>query len=143
MSDLKNENTFDSQERKPQAGIPADSWMYLLFQGLLSVGFIGYFAFRNHWAVYIFAHIGALGVAGFFGCFAGAIAKKKGFDYWKALSLGFTLPIILGIIVAYAAESVRANGLPGTCGGIVSLIVGAVIVISYSFAKQRMGSRLS
>ncbi len=143
MSELERTNSADEHKGRAKRPIPNETKLCLLFQGLLSIGFIGYFAFRNHWAVYIFAHIGALGVAGFFGCFAGAIAKSKGYQYGRALLFGSALPLILGIIVAYLVVLPRDNGLPGTCGGTIGLLVGILVVIGYALARRRKGTQLS
>ncbi len=143
MSELERADTADEHKGTAKRRIPNETRLCLLFQGLLSIGFIGYFAFRNHWVVYIFAHIGALGVAGFFGSFAGAIAKSKGYQYATALLLGSALPLILGIIGAYLVVLPRDNGLPGTCGGTITLLVGLLVVIGYALAKHRERTQLS
>lgn len=100
-------------------------------------GLIGYFTFWNHWIRYIFAHIGALGIIGFFACLAGTIAARKGLSYKKAVLLGFFPPIILGIIADYLVDPPRESWLPSSCGGIVSLGVALIVVIIYFFAKER------
>ena len=74
---------------------------------------------------------------GFYGCLTGAIAKKKGYNYWRAFQIGFFLPIILGGISAFLFVPESERGLPLTCGGWVSLAAGIVVVISYSFIKKR------
>ena len=103
----------------------------------LIFGLITYFIFRDHWIRYIFAHIGALGLIGLFACLTGAIAKKKGLNYRKAVLLGFFPSILLGIIVDYLIDPPRENGLPSSCGGIVSLAVALIIVIVYFIAKEK------
>ena len=103
----------------------------------LIIGLIGYFIFRNHWTRYIFAHIGALGIIGLFACLAGAIAQKKGLNYRKAVLLGFFSSMFLGIIADYLVDPPRNNALPSSCGGIISLSVGLIVVVIYLFAKER------
>ena len=103
----------------------------------LIFGLIGYLIFWNHWLKYIFVHIGALGILGFFACFAGSIAKRKGLNYRKAVLYGFFHPIVLGIIADYLVDPPRANGLPSSCGGIVSLAVALIVVIIYLTAKKK------
>jgi hypothetical protein len=114
----------------------SESNIQLVFLGLLSVSFIGYFAFREQWIGFIFAHIAALSIMGFYGCSAGAIAKMKGYSYWRAFQIGFILPIILGVISAFLLPAGPRN-LPLTCGGWTSLVVGIIIIVSYAFLKQR------
>ncbi len=70
--------------------------------GFLIVGSIGYFSIpREIWTFYLFAHLGALGVMGLFGCAAGLIARKKYRGYWTAFSLGFFFPIISGFVAVF------------------------------------------
>ncbi len=114
-----------------------ESKLHLLFLGLLSISFIGYFALRELWIGFIFAHVAALGIMGFYGCLAGAIAKKKGYTYGRAFQIGFFLPIILGGISAFLFVPSGQRGLPLTCGGWVALAAGIVVVISYSFVKKK------
>lgn len=103
----------------------------------LIFGLIGYFIFLSHWLRYIFIHIGALGILGFFACFAGVIADRKGLNYRKAVLFGFFPPIVIGIIADYLVDPPRANGLPSSCGGIVSLAVALIVVIIYLTAKKK------
>lgn len=86
---------------------------------------------------YIFAHIGALGIISLFACLAGAIAEKKGLNYKKAVLLGFFSSIFFGIIAVYLVEPPRENGLPSSCGGVVSLGVALIVVIIYLIANKR------
>ena len=103
----------------------------------LIIGLIGYFTFWNHWIRYIFTHVGALGIIGFFACLAGVIAKKKKFNYRKAVLLGFFPSIFLGVIADYLIDLPRENGLPSSCGGVVSLCVAIIVVIIYLLVKKR------
>ncbi len=82
-------------------------------------------------------HIGALGIIGLFACLTGAIAEKKGFNYKNAVLLGFFPSIFIGIIADYLVDAPRENGLPSSCGGIVSLGVALIVVIIYLIAKER------
>jgi hypothetical protein len=109
----------------------------LFLLGLLSASFIGFFALRTHWVGLIFAHTAALGIMGFFGSWAGTIAKKKGHHYWTAFRLGFFLPLILGIMAAFIFKPVEGSRLPITCGGWVSLAAGIVIILIYTFIKKK------
>lgn len=103
----------------------------------LTIGLIGYFIFWNHWTRYIFAHIGALGIIGLFACLAGLIAQKKGLNYRKAVFFSFFPSIFFGVIAVYLVEPPRENGLPSSCGGVVSLGVAIIVVIIYLIAKKR------
>ncbi|MCK4663211.1 MAG: hypothetical protein KAT68_10120 [Bacteroidales bacterium] len=111
--------------------------IFILSIVTLITGLIAYFIFWDHWTRYIFAHIGALGIIGLFAYLAGTIAEKKGLNYKKAILLGFFPSILLGIIADYLIDTPRENGLPSSCGGIVSLCVALIVVIIYFIAKQR------
>jgi hypothetical protein len=117
--------------------IPFESKLHLLFLGLLSLGFIGYFVFKHHWIGFIFAHTAALSIMGFYGCLAGVIAKKKGYAYRKAFQIGFFLPIVLGAISAFLLGPSVERSLLLTCGGWTSLAAGIVIVLFYSFVRKK------
>jgi len=41
---------------------PIESTMHLLLLGMLSIGFVGFFAMQNIWPGIIFAHLAALGI---------------------------------------------------------------------------------
>jgi hypothetical protein len=116
-------------------GVPVESKIHLIFLGLLSVGFVGFFALRTSWIGLFFAHTAALGIMGFYGSLAGAIARSKGYRYWRAFQIGFFLPIILGAISAFIF--VPEGNLPLTCGGWVSLAAGIVIVLFCSLIKKK------
>ena len=113
-----------------------ESKVQLFFLGLLSLSFIGYFALRQHWIGFIFAHLAALSIMGFFGCLAGFIAKKKGYNYWKAFRIGFFIPIILGAFSAFVLVPSGVRVLPLTCGGWTSLGTGIIISIYYSLLRN-------
>ena len=140
MTELKKEEQQKVQRREPSNIIPFESKVQLLFLGLLSISFVGYFALRKLWIGFIFGHTAALSIMGFYGCLAGAIAKKKGYSYGRAFQIGFFLPIILGAISAFLFAPESERGLPLTCGGWVALAAGIVVVISYVFIKNRDNS---
>ena len=103
---------------------------------LLIVGLIGYFSLsRGQWPFYASAHLGALGILGLFGWTAGRIAlwKKRSFSF--AFSLGFLLPILIGI------ASVLYFWLPEGgrlfCGGSVILGVAILTLITYLLLRKR------
>jgi hypothetical protein len=136
MSDLKTEEELSINKKDSSSSISLERNIHLLFLGLLSISFIGYFALREHWIGFIFAHIAALSIMGFYGCSAGVIAKMKGYSYWRAFQIGFISPIILGAISAFALPT-GPRGLPVTCGGWASLVTGLIIIVTYSLFKRR------
>jgi hypothetical protein len=132
MVALKTEEKV--QKKEAGIGITIEKMMPLLFLGLLIIGVIGYFALRNLSIDFIFAHVGGFGIIGLFGCLAGIISKKKGYDYWQAFLLGLVLPVILGfiaVLVIFPPDPELA------CGGSVSLGAAILIVIFYTFAKYK------
>lgn len=137
MTETRTEEKQNIPKSVTSSQIPFESKVHLLFLGLLSISFIGYFALRELWIGFIFAHAAALGIMGFYGCLAGAIAKRKGYGYGRAFQIGFLLPIILGGISAFLFVPSEQRGLPLTCGGWVSLAAGILVVISYSFVKKK------
>jgi hypothetical protein len=136
MTELKTEEYQNVPKREAVNNISLESKLQLLFHGSLSISFVGYFALREHWIGFIFAHTAALSIMGFYGCLAGAIAKKKGYSYGRAFQIGFFVPIILGGISAFIFVPSGERSLPLTCGGWVSLATGIVVVISYFFVKK-------
>jgi hypothetical protein len=103
---------------------------------LLITGTVGYFMLpRGVWIFYFFAHLGALGVLGLFGCATGALARKKGRGYWRAFTLGFALPVATGVaaVLLYRLE----DGERLYCGGSISLLVAMLMVVFYLFAKKK------
>ncbi len=141
MTELNTEEKQNFLKREPVNNISLESKVQLLFLGLLSVSFVGYFALRELWIGFIFGHTAALSIMGFYGCLAAAIAKKKGYSYGRAFQIGFFLPIILGGISAFLFAPSGESSLPLTCGGWVSLGAGIVVVISYSFIKRKDNSK--
>jgi hypothetical protein len=136
MTISRTEDWRNVPEKGTSDDISFESKLHLLFLGLLSIGFVGYFALRKLWIGFALGHAAALGIMGFYGSLAGAIAKKKGYSYNRAFQIGFFLPIILGGISALFFLPSGPRGLPLTCGGWVSLAAGIVVVISYSFVKK-------
>jgi hypothetical protein len=109
----------------------------LILLGVLSIGFLGFFALHTHWVGLIFAHIAALAIMGFFGSWAAYIAKNKGYHYWSAFRVGFFPPLILGILAAFLFVPDDRSHLPITCGGWVSLAAGLVIVLIFVFLRKK------
>lgn len=113
-----------------------ESKAQLLFLGLLSISFIGYFALRKFWIGIVFGHLAALSIMGFYGCLAGTIARAKGYSYLRAFQLGFFVPIVLGGISASLLPAGPRN-LPLTCGGWASLATGVIVVLVYVLLKKK------
>ena len=100
------------------------------------ISILSYFLIsRDFWMFYLFAHLGAFGVMGLFGCLAGNLANKKQRGYWTAFLLGSLLPIILGLI-AVIIFYVKQDGVL-YCGGSVSLLVALLVVLSYLIVKKK------
>ena len=130
MVALKTEDKQNVRNKETGTGITIENKIFLLFLALLIIGVMGYLALSNLWTGSIFAHVGGLGIIGLLGGFAGMIAKKKGYDFWKAFLLAFILPIFLGVIAVSLVE-------PMSCGGSPSIAAVLLIIIIYSFTKRR------
>jgi hypothetical protein len=139
MTELTTEEPHNVSKREAGNNVSPECKLQLLFLGVLSISFIGYFALRGLWMGVIMGHTAGLSIMGFYGCLAGAIANKKGYNYARAFQMGFFLPIILGGISAFVLAPFapqEEGGLPVTCGGWVSLAAGIVVVIVYLFRKR-------
>ena len=77
MTESRTEERQNVPKKGTSSDISFESKLHLLFLGLLSIGFVGYFALRKLWIGFVLGHAAALGIMGFYGCLAGAIAKKK------------------------------------------------------------------
>ena len=105
----------------------------LIFIILLIFGLAGYFALHNFRVRYVFAHIGGLAIIGLLGYWAGRIAKKKGYNFWKAFLYGFVFPVILGIFSVFLVQILGGRG----CGGSVSIVAALLVVIGCFFVKRK------
>ena len=137
VNKLSTEKKHVVQKNRTDSEVSLAKKIFLFSLIALISGIIGYFTFWNHWIRYIFAHIGALGIIGLFAYLAGIIAVRKSLNYKNAVLLGFFPPIILGIIADYLVDPPRENGLPSSCGGVVSLAVALIVVIIYSVVKGK------
>ena len=136
MDGLNTNEKQYAQILRLEKTISLESLLQLVFLGVLSIGFICYFVFRNHWTGIIFAHISALSIMGFYGCLAGAMARWKGYKFWKAFQFGFLLPIALGGISAFLLVPPGERSLPLGCGGWISLATGIISITVYSSLKR-------
>ena len=124
------------KETEDSKSVSRERAALLLSLGALIVGSVGYFTLqRDAWIFYFFAHLGALGVMGLFGCAAGALARNKQRSYGIAFSLGFLVPIVSGAV----AVLIFLWGVNGNlyCGGSVSLLVAVPIVVFYLLARKK------
>ncbi len=110
---------------------------HLFIMGILSVGFVGYYALQEIWVGYVFAHLTALGIMAFYGSLAGWIAQIKGYSYKRAFNAGFFLSLCLGVLSAYILNYGEDTTLAVTCGGWTVLATGLVVVIFYSLLKTK------
>lgn len=111
--------------------------MALLSLGLLIIGFGGGYALSDDWMGFTLYHIGGLGALGLLACGAGAIARKKGYGFWRGFLFSLPPAIILGLIVAYLVPAAGEEGRPAICGGSISLIVAVVVLLFLAFIKRR------
>ena len=137
MEEIKTKDKQNVRRRQAAGCASLESTTQLFFLGILSVGFVGHFAMRKIWPGFIFAHLAALGIMGFFGCLAGAIAKKKGYGYGMAFRFGFFVPLIFGVASAFLLAPAGDGRLPLTCGGWFSLISGIIVVLVYAVVRRR------
>ncbi len=137
MTEIKTEEKQNVPQKELINNISLESKIQLVFLGFLSISFIVYFALRGHWVGFVFAHVAAFSIMGFYGCLAGAIARMKGYGYWRAFKTGFFIPIILGAISAFLIVPDGERSLPLTCGGWTALAAGIIVVIIYSFIKKK------
>jgi hypothetical protein len=112
--------------------VSREKWILLVSLSVLIAGCVGYFSLpRGLLIFYLFAHLGALGLLGLIGGAVGILARRKRRGYWTAFSLGSLLPIASGAI------AVTMTGDQVSCGGSVSLMVSALVVVFYLLAKKR------
>jgi hypothetical protein len=133
MAENKCEKKQEIPPKAPGHEATSARRIFLLFAGLLIIGVAGYFIFRELWLRYVFAHLAGLAIMGFLGCWAGIIARSKGYGFWRAFLLGFVPPIILGVGAVLIVHSSGGHG----CGGIVSLAAAFLVIIGCYCAKRK------
>jgi hypothetical protein len=133
---LSNVDQGQSKEKEPSNDNLLKRNIPLIFLVLLIVSIIGYFSSDSNWLEFTFAHLGGLFIVGFMGHCSGIIAMKKGYNYWKAFSMGFFLPIGIGFTPVFLFKSI-------SCGGSISLAVALLIVLSYLVVKRRVVNKLT
>ncbi|MFC1481364.1 hypothetical protein ACFL6E_03850 [Candidatus Neomarinimicrobiota bacterium] len=137
MNDLSFERPRYAASNRGRQTIPFEAKLELLFLGVLSISFLGYFIFRQHWIGFIFAHTAALSIMGFYACLAGAIAQWRGFSYRRAFQIGFFPPIIAGVISAFTLRPTTNGIIPMTCGGWAALGTGLVVMVAYLLIRKK------
>ena len=111
--------------------------MLIFFSLFFVFGTIGLSLFGLNISGYIFAHIGALGLLGFFGLGATYFANKKGYSDKLALNLAFSLAIIAGFLETIFVFLFVENE-QFVCGGAASLIVAFIVLITYMLLKSKI-----
>ena len=134
MTKNQQEEKRSLAQKDRSRGATLHNRILLLFLCLLVAGTAGYFTYRGLLVGYISAHVGALGVMGLAGVATGAIAGKKGYNYWRVFSLGFVAPILLGLLAVFAFYFLRGAVY---CGGSVSLAVALIVLLCYSLARKK------
>ena len=109
-------------------------WLSLV---LIVIGFGGGYVLGDGRLEFVLYHLGGLGATGLLACASAAIAKRKGYGYWRAWLIALFLPLVLGFITAYLAPPGNQGIKPGACGGSVSLGVGIILIVVWSIMKQR------
>jgi hypothetical protein len=102
----------------------------LIFLGVLSLSFLGFFIFRGSWIGYVFAHTAGLSMMVFYASLTGVIARWKGFNHRLAFRTALLAPIILGIISAFVLPATVDGMIPITCGGWTALGTGLIVVLA-------------
>ncbi|MFH0777798.1 MAG: hypothetical protein V2A71_04120 [Candidatus Eisenbacteria bacterium] len=139
MSEPRTEEEQSVETRERGKSVPMERRVLLFFLGLLVVGLVGYFALRGSPAHPFFAHVGALGIVGLFGGWAGVVAREKGHGYRRAFLLGLLLPVVSGVAAVIAVFLLGGGDGSFSCGGAVSLPVAMLVVVGYLLAKRRDG----
>jgi hypothetical protein len=105
--------------------------------GLIIIGFGSGYALGEGWLSFVLYHIGGLGAVGLLACTSAAIARKKGYSYWRAWLLAMLLPVFSGLIAAYFVPPGVKENRPAACGGSVSLALGLIIIAVWAFMRRR------
>lgn len=112
--------------------------LFILFCLFFIFGITGLLIFGLQITGYIFAHIGALGLLGFFGIGTVYFANKKGYSDKLAFNLGFSLAILAGLLESVIVFLFGENN-QFVCGGAASLIVALIVFLTYMLLKQNPG----
>ena len=107
--------------------------------GLIVIGFGGGLLLQEGWPSFVLYHVGGLGAAGLLACASGAIARSKGYGFWRAWLLAFFLPILVGLIVAYLIPPGDHESRPAACGGSVSLPLGLMFILAWALIRRKQG----
>jgi hypothetical protein len=107
--------------------------------GLIVIGFGGGLLLRGGWPSFVLYHIGGLGSVGLLACASAAIARSKGYGFWRAWLLALLLPILAGLIAAYLVPPGEHERRPAVCGGSVSLAMGLILIVNWIIMGRKRG----
>jgi hypothetical protein len=112
-------------------------WIVWYSLGLIVIGFAGGYVLREGWLSFVLYHLGGLGAVGLLACASAAIARSKGYGYWRAWLVALLLSVLLGLIAAYLVPTRDQGTRPAACGGSVSLGTGLIAIAVSSFMGRR------
>ena len=107
--------------------------------GLIVIGFGGGLLLGEGWRSFVLYHIGGLGATGLLACASAAIARSKGYGFWRAWLLALFLPMLVGLIAAYLVPPGDDESRPAACGGSVSLALGLIFIAGWAILRRRQG----
>ncbi len=111
--------------------------VFLASLALLLLGFGCGYALGYTALGYILLHIGGLGALGIMAAGAGFLARRKGYDYWRAFLLSLASSILIGTAGAYLAPPSVGESRPAACGGSLSLVVALLLLAIWAIWKRR------
>ena len=107
--------------------------------GMTVIGLGGGYVLADGPLEFALYHIGGLGSIGLLACASAAIARGRGYSYWRAWLIAVLLPVILGFVAAYIGSPGRSWIRPEVCGGSASLGTGLILIAVWYFMGQRRG----
>lgn len=128
---------IEPNSKDPINNTASQSNLHLIFLGLLSVSFIGFFVFRSSWIGVILGHTAGLSIMVFYGGLAGTLVQRKGYKYFNGFKVGFFIPISLGIISTFILSFTNNKGFQLACGGWTALATGIFVIIISLLLKRK------